>query len=53
MWGSGPMGLGTLLKRRHELTDAEYMRFSGWTLNYPEIGHVFGAGPQAITRLDT
>lgn len=26
-----------LLKRRHELTDAEYMRFSGWTLNYSEI----------------
>ncbi|MDW0886509.1 ISL3 family transposase [Mannheimia haemolytica] len=26
-----------LLKRRHELTDAEYMRFSGWTLNYPEM----------------
>lgn len=30
-----------LLKRRHELTDAEYMRFSGWTLNYPEIGHAY------------
>lgn len=30
-----------LLKRRHELTDAEYMRFSGWTLNYPEIGQAY------------
>ena len=30
-----------LLKRRHELTDAEHMRFSGWTLNYPEIGQAY------------
>lgn len=30
-----------LLKRRNELTDAEYMRFSGWTLNYPEIGQAY------------
>ncbi|HHA1618107.1 TPA: ISL3 family transposase, partial [Enterobacter cloacae] len=30
-----------LLKRRHELSDAEYMRFSGWTLNYPEIGQAY------------
>ncbi|MEG3764976.1 ISL3 family transposase [Alteromonas sp. 14N.309.X.WAT.G.H12] len=30
-----------LLKRRHEMTDTEHMRFSGWTLNYPEIGHAY------------
>lgn len=30
-----------LLKRRHELTDAEYRRFSGWTRNYPEISQAY------------
>lgn len=30
-----------LQKRRHELTEAEYMRFSVWTLNYPEVVHAY------------
>nr|WP_232832403.1 ISL3 family transposase [Photorhabdus sp. CRCIA-P01] len=30
-----------LLKRRHEQTDAEYMRFSDWILNYPELGYAY------------
>ncbi|HBB9944293.1 transposase [Vibrio parahaemolyticus] len=27
--------------RRHELTDAEYLRYSGWVLNYPEMGEAY------------
>ncbi|MEW5288587.1 ISL3 family transposase [Erwinia papayae] len=30
-----------LLKRRHELTAAESLRFYGWILNYPEIGQAY------------
>ncbi|WP_197064546.1 transposase [Vibrio hyugaensis] len=30
-----------LLKRRHELTDAEYLRYSGWVLNYPKMGEAY------------
>lgn len=30
-----------LLKRKHELTDAEYLRYSGWVLNYPEMGEAY------------
>ncbi|MDW0397403.1 ISL3 family transposase [Mannheimia haemolytica] len=41
-----------LLKRRHELTDAEYMRFSGWTLNYPEIGQAVLAVATALKRCE-
>ncbi|WP_199399341.1 transposase [Candidatus Enterovibrio escicola] len=30
-----------LLKRKHELSDAEYLRYSGWILNYPEMGEAY------------
>ncbi|WP_223869160.1 transposase [Candidatus Enterovibrio escicola] len=30
-----------LLKRKHELSDAEDLRYSGWILNYPEMGEAY------------
>ncbi|WP_150138579.1 ISL3 family transposase [Candidatus Enterovibrio escicola] len=30
-----------LLKRKHELSDAEYLRYSGWILNHPEMGEAY------------
>ena len=32
-----------LLKRRHDLTDEEYLKLSGWTANYPTLGSAYDA----------
>ena len=32
-----------LLKRRHDLTDEEYLKLSGWTVNYPMLGVAYDA----------
>jgi transposase len=32
-----------LLKRRHDLTDKEYLKLSGWTANYPMLGAAYDA----------
>ena len=32
-----------LLKRRHDLTDQEYLKFSGWVANYPILGEAYNA----------
>lgn len=32
-----------LLKRRHDLSDEEYLKLSGWTANYPRLGSAYDA----------
>lgn len=32
-----------LLKRRHDLTDEEYLKLSGWTANFPILGAAYDA----------